>query len=101
MPLVWMKLDPHNQQEIYNSWKADALEYGIPRLNRHHSKLLLGYILDMERGQNIARGSKKGGRSYIRLNSLRMRLNQLLERLESRRVKGVRNLQEETIHTFF
>src|ERR1043166_4290465 len=96
-----MRVDPHNQQRVYESWKSEALEHGVRNLKPQHGRLLLSYITDMERGQNIGRRSKKGGRSYIRLNALRVRISQLFQRLEQRGVKDVRRLEEQTIHTFF
>lgn len=95
-----MKLDPYNLQKTFEDWKTDSVD-GVEGLNKIHSKLLLEYLLDMEQGQNIARGSKKGARSYTRLNALRIKLIQLLKYLEARKINDVRKISEKNITLFF
>lgn len=96
-----VKFDPHGHQPRYESWKEETLAQGIPGLNKLHSQLLIRHIVDMETGQNVARGTKKGARSYIRLNTLRTRLRQIIMHLEQRGLKDIRQLTPEQIHLYF
>lgn len=68
-----MKIDPYKHKERYLRWK-ERVKNGIPEMSRENSNLILQYINDMEKGLNIAQGSVKGSRSYIRLNTLKERL---------------------------
>ncbi len=69
-----MKIDPYKHEEKYLNWKA-KLNGSLPEIREFNSKRILDYIFDMEKGINIAMGSKKGARSYPRLNNLRQRKN--------------------------
>ena len=95
------KFDPHRNKERFENWKKEALEYGIACLNKKHSDIVLKYITDMERGENVARGSRKGGRSHVRLNALRVRVVQIINRLQERGVKDITKLTENKAITFF
>lgn len=56
----------------------------------------------MERGINVAKGSKKGGRSYRRLNGLRQRMIFLAKAFQERfGLTSVTDVTEEQIHDFF
>ena len=55
----------------------------------------------MEEGRNVAKASKKGARSYSRLNTLRIRLIFIAKMLEQRGVKDLTKLDEKTITNFF
>ena len=74
------KVDPYNNQDTYNKWKEKVKSEGIPELSKANTDLLLQYIRDMETGMNMAVSNKKGPRSFIRLNSLRIRIFFLLTR---------------------
>lgn len=65
-----MKIDPYKHKEKYLSWKEKVID-GIPDISKENSNLILKYIFDMEKGVNIAAGSAKGARSFIRLNTIR------------------------------
>ncbi len=67
------KIDPHKSKEKYLSWKTKT-ELAIPEISKENSDLIKEYLRDMENGINIASSSKKGSRSYSRLNTLRQRL---------------------------
>lgn len=62
-----MKVDVYNRKEQFLNWKERVQEEGIQELSKVNSDLVIRYVLDMETGQNIAKGSAKGGRSYPRL----------------------------------
>ncbi len=68
-----MKIDPYKHKEKYLKWK-ELVKNGIPNISKYNSDLILQYLTDMEHGMNVAQGNVKGGRSYIRLNTLRDKL---------------------------
>jgi hypothetical protein len=65
-----MKIDPYNHERRYKKWKERALKQGIRDVSKENERLIIDYVFDMENGLNVASGSVKGGRSYIRLNTL-------------------------------
>lgn len=77
-----MKIDPYNHKEKYLKWKQGAKERGILNISKYNSDLILQYIEDMEMGINIASGSVKGSRSYIRLNTLAKKLSFFARKLK-------------------
>ncbi len=84
-----MKLDINNRQPQYENWKEEVTASGIEGLLKTNSEILIKYILEMERGENTARGHKKGKRSYAQLNKLRQKLTQAFKRLEDRGIKDI------------
>jgi hypothetical protein len=55
----------------------------------------------MERGLNVAAGSRKGARSYLRLNTLRTKLILIARRFqEAYGVACLTDVSEEQLHTF-
>jgi len=97
-----MKVDPYKHQEKYLKWKNIVSEEGIPNISKVNSDLILKYLTDMENGLNVASSSKKGCRSYIRLNNLRQRLIFLIRDFEIRfKVNDIRLIHEEQLHIYF
>ena len=78
-----MKIDPYKHKEKYLSWKT-AFNGRISSISEVNSKILYEYILDMENGLNVASVSKKGARSYSRLNNIKQRLIFLIKQFEER-----------------
>lgn len=68
-----MKIDPYKHEEKYLAWKTKT-ESGIPEITKANSDIIKQYIQDMEQGLNVSISSKKGSRSFIRLNVLRQRM---------------------------
>jgi len=96
-----MKKDPYNSKEAWNNWKARNPD-GIKRISRINSELLMHYLNDMEKGFNTSLLSKKGGRSYIRLNSSRTKLIFLVKSFEERyKIDHIGKLGEEQLIEFF
>ena len=96
-----MKIDPYQHREKYFSWKK-SLNGKIPGLSEANSKIIIEYIFDMEHGLNVASVSKKGARSYPRLNNLRQRLIFLIKRFEERyQLEDITQVSERTLHDFF
>lgn len=96
-----MKLDLYNLKDRYDNWKESAIAEGIEGINKTNSKTIMAYVLDMEKGLNVARGSKKGGRSYARLHSIRQRLIKITELLEKRGVKDITKTKDKDILSLF
>jgi len=68
-----MKIDPWKHKERYLEWK-DRVRNGIPDISKGNSDMILKYLSDMERGLNIASGSVKGPRSFLRLFTLKEKM---------------------------
>lgn len=96
-----MKIDPYNHKEKYLAWKERVKE-AIPGITKENSDIIKKYLGDMEQGINIANGSVKGARSYIRLNSLREKMVSFSRRFEQLYgLKKVTEINEEQIIGFF
>ncbi len=96
-----MKIDPYGHKERYISWK-ESVKDGIPNLSMENSKVILEYLLDMEFGLNISTRNKKGGRSYLRLNSLRQRIIFMAKKFkEVYGIDALTKLTEREVHALF
>jgi hypothetical protein len=96
-----MKIDPYNHKELYLNWK-EKHKGGIEGLSEANSRMVLDYLGDMECGLNVGKSSKKGSRSYIRLNNLKQRMVFLLKKFqELYDLQDVTLIQERTLHQFF
>ena len=96
-----MKIDPSKSKERYLRWQHQT-KHRIPGLTPSTSDTIRRYLYDMERGINVAKGSKKGGRSYRRLNGLRQRMIFLAKAFQERfGLTSVTDVTEEQIHDFF
>ena len=96
-----MKIDPYKHKERYLAWKI-RVEKGIPDVSPQNSKIILQYLNDMERGLNVASVSVKGGRSYLRLNSLREKLITFSKRFdEIYNLKKITDINEEQLISYF
>ena len=96
-----MKVDVFKLEQRYKNWKDEALAGGVPSLTCENSDILVQYVLDMEAGRNVARGSKKGGRGYAQLVNLQQRLKQVLQLLQKRGLTDVRSVGEQEITRLF
>ncbi|MCW8966800.1 MAG: hypothetical protein OQK82_08975, partial [Candidatus Pacearchaeota archaeon] len=70
-----MKIDPYKHEERYSKWKEEVLASGVPNVSKKNSDLIIQYVTDMEHGLNVSTVSVKGGRSFIRLNTIREKMN--------------------------
>jgi hypothetical protein len=91
------KIDPYKHKERYLEWKKEVSGGIIKDINKDNSKVILDYISDMETGLNVAVSSKKGSRSYIRLNNLRQRLTFLAKLFEEKSKKSLLELSERDV----
>lgn len=81
MSMATDKFDPYKNKERYLAWK-EKNQSQIPEISRENSDLTLRFLNDMEAGLNICSSSKKGARSYIRLNVLKQRMIALSKTFE-------------------
>ena len=88
-----MKVDVYGHKNRYENWKKEVLESGEEGLSMENSDLLVRYILDMEIGANVSKGSRKGPRQPSRLNNLRQRLTQIMKMLQERGFNDLSKLQ--------
>jgi len=96
-----MKFDPYQHKEKYLSWKK-SLNGAIPGISEINSKIVLEYLFDMEHGLNVASVSKKGSRSYPRLNNLKQRFIFLVKQFEERyKLEDITQVTERILHDFF
>jgi len=95
------KRDVFGNKEKYERWKSDVVEYGIDKLTKKNSDIIVQHIFDMEIGVNISIKNKKGARSYPRLNNLRQRLSQIFRMLQERGIKDITQISEKELIQFF
>ena len=96
-----MKNDVYHHRERHEKWKQEVKEEGIVGLTKANSNIIIQFVDDMEEGSNVARGSKKGGRSYIRLYSIRNKLTRLASLLQVRGIKDITAITEKQIAKLF
>ncbi len=94
-----MKLDIYNHKQLYDNWKKNPSN---PNISKKNNKVIQQYIFDMEIGKNISRLSKKGARSYTRLNHLRQKLSFIAELFETNfKIKDITIVSENDAHNLF
>lgn len=96
-----MKLDVHKHEERYKKWKDYVLENSEDNMSDRNSEILLSFVFDMEVGANISKKSRKGGRSFPRLNSIRQRMAQMMRAFESRDLYDLTELTEKVMMDYF
>jgi integrase len=97
-----MKKDLYNDKRRFKKWLAKTEKNRcIKGLNRVHSKFILNFIKDFMIGINVAKTSKKGERSIIRLNKLKQKVIFLLRLVEKRNIKDVRKISDKELHQIF
>ncbi len=96
-----VKLDPYKHKENYLKWK-EKNQSGISGISKYNSDLALQYLNDMESRLNVATGSKKGSRSYIRLYVLKQRLAALSKMFYDKfSLEKITDITEEQLFEFF
>lgn len=95
------KVDVHGHEQRYKKWKVAVVDSGETELTKANSDILIKYVFDMEIGANVSKNSKKGARSYPRLNNIRQRLSQMMRMLQGRGIKDVSKISERQITDFF
>lgn len=91
-----LKRDPYGHKERWLKWKADNRER-IEGLSDHNSNLVLAFLFDMEMGKNSSPKSKKGERSFVRLNNLKGKMLFFAEKFS----KNLDEITKNEVHAFF
>lgn len=97
-----MKVDPYKHEEKYKNWLERVREKGIEGISKTNSDLVINYVTDMEHGLNVSLKSVKGGRSYIRLNTIKDKMVFFSRKFES--LYGLENItyvREDQLVLFF
>jgi len=98
---IMARIDPYNHQRGYCAWKK-ASENGIKGLSAENGEILRQYLHDMENGFNVAFSHKKGARSYVRLNTMKVRMMFLMREFHKRfQIDSITNAKEEQVCVFF
>ena len=95
------KKDPYRNKERF-AQKRRRIENGVEGVSEQNLSLMIRYLDDMECGLNIATGSKKGSRSYIRLNVITERmigLSKMFKKFYD--IDCITDITEEIIFKFF
>ena len=73
--------DLYKHKEKYQRWIQRNVN-GIKGISITNSYLILAYVYDMQEGLNISTKSKKGPRSYVRLNNIIQRMTFIVKNFE-------------------
>ncbi|MFC2138993.1 tyrosine-type recombinase/integrase [Bacteroidota bacterium] len=96
-----VKIDPYKHKERWERWKERTAN-GIPDISKKNSDIIKQYLQDMEHGINVSAKSVKGGRSYIRLNSLTEKMVYYAKRFdEVYGLDDITKIREDQVMLFF
>ncbi len=96
-----IKIDPYKHKERWERWEKKTAK-GIPDISKKNSEIIKQYLHDMEHGLNVSSKSVKGGRSYIRLNSLAEKMAYFSKKFyEIYSLNDITKIREEQIMLFF
>jgi hypothetical protein len=100
-------VDPHHSKERHEKW-LDSIGYphnidyfAFEGVSNGASELITRYVLDLFMGKNLARGTRRGQRSYIHLCNARVRLRKSISLIEKYTKKTLLELEEDDILRFF
>jgi integrase len=97
-----MRKDPYKSKEVFEKWlNSIAGKEEIEGLKKINSKLLISFIKDLRLGLNVSNASKKGERSFTRLNHLKQKLVFVLRKLEEREIYDARKASAKDLHSLF
>ncbi len=97
-----MGIDPYKSERLYLKWKGEFEGKDLPEISKANSDLIRQFLSDMERGLNIALGSKKGSRGYGRLRALKAKLVFFSKHFKDQfGLNDLTRVKEEQLHTFF
>lgn len=97
-----MRIDPYNNKKLFENWlNSIEKEKKIGELTEKNSELIVSFIKDFRIGMNVSIQSRKGERSYTRLNHLKQKVIFLLRLLEKRGIGDVTKARPEDLHKLF
>ncbi len=101
------EVDPYDHRGQHEKWLR-SINYpenpdflAFQGISADASRLLTQYVLDLFVGKNLARGTKRGQRSFIHLCNLRLRLRKFIEIAETNTKKKLLDLSEDDILFIF
>lgn len=93
------RIDPYKHEQRWLRWKQEQ-GFALPDLSDASAAIIRRFLLDMELGLNVSRSSNRGPRSFIRLNTLRVRIPALARKLRDELgVDLITEVTEEQVHT--
>lgn len=96
-----MVRDVTYQEAMFENWKKESSEFGIEGIKKADSDLIIDYINDLEKGIYVG-ASRKGGRSFKRLNASRHLLKTISRMFNDFGIKGsMVNVKENILFDFF
>jgi site-specific recombinase XerD len=97
-----MKRDLFNHTKLWETWKSQLTPRYIEEgLTKENSKLYINYLLDMEKGINLAHKSKRGSRDPKTLNRQRSKIKQILKLFQEKGITDISKVKEEQVIDFF
>lgn len=90
--------DVNYHKGTHENWKEYASQYGIDGISKESSDWIIRFLADLEEGKNLGRGSRKGPRSHIRLNSYRHKLTQWSKLIEGKGKNSIIDSDVNTLH---
>jgi integrase len=94
-----MKRDLYKDEARFKSWKKTALS--DDEISSKNIEFIYDCVSDLEQGKNIGKGSKKGARSYKRLNTVRTKMYFIARELEKKGIDDFRKTTEQAIFDIF
>lgn len=99
-----VEIDPYDSKGKHEKW-LESISANTPNpdylsfkeISPQASEYITKYVLDLHNGKNLARGTRKGRRSYNHLSNTRMRLNNIIRIIETRYKKHLFQLTENDI----
>jgi len=103
-----VEIDPYDSKGKHDRWfskiRADTPNpdyFSFKEVSPQASEYITKYVLDLHNGKNLARGTRRGRRSYNHLANTRMRLNNIIRIIETRFKKHIFQLTENDILFIF
>jgi len=103
-----IEIDPCNVKAHHEAWlrrigfESQNIDlHSFKEISPKASESITKYILDLHNGRNLAKGTRRGRRSYNHLTNSRMRLNNIIRIMETRCKKGLFDLTENDVLTTF
>src|SRR3989338_986341 len=103
-----VEIDPHNCKFAHDKWMQSVTRndgstdlHTFGGISPTASELVTQYIFVLFYGKNLAKGAKKGRRSYLHLVNTRNRLRYLIEFMEKRYNKQILEITEDEVIKYF
>lgn len=93
--------DLYNAKGRFDNWLKKIKNERVRDVSKKNVKLIINFLKDFSLGLNVGNGSKKGSRSYLRLNSLRSRLIVLFRNLEKAHIENIEKTKAIDLHKLF